>query len=254
MSDFGGLTLEDFWDPLLRALKLEVRVGFEPTIIESFAGSAIRPLWHRTINIIMDNLYEELELKQDCSFENIKQQYRILARIHHPDMGGDEEKFKKIKLAYEILSDPIKRAEYDKTGNFHFKPDLRVQARESLSQVFFAILPNFDPNSQNIIEIIKHDINSGIEILTNNKDQCNVYIEKLELTKSKINLRGESPDNLFYSFVDIQIQNKRNDISNFDTRIDIAREMLKIIDDYTYGFAELPNEILGGGGFKYEGN
>ena len=64
------------------------------------------------------NLYDELELSKDCTSEEIKQKYRLLAQIYHPDKAvfGDEEKFKRIKLAYETLSDPVKRAEYDSTG------------------------------------------------------------------------------------------------------------------------------------------
>jgi curved DNA-binding protein CbpA len=200
----------------------------------------------------MDNLYEELGLKQDCSFEDIKQQYRILARVHHPDMGGDEEKFKRIKLAYEVLSDPDRRKEYDTTGNFKPALDIQLQAKETLSQIFYSILPDFDPSKQNILEIIKLEITNGIITLNNNKTQCNVYIEKLELTKSKINIRNDLPDNLFGSFVDMQIQNKRNDLNHFDKRIEIANEMLKILENYTYGFAELP-EVITGGGFKYDG-
>lgn len=199
----------------------------------------------------MENLYEELGLTPDCSFDEIKQQYRILARIHHPDMGGDAEKFKKIKLAYEVLSDPERRKEYDRTGKFQPPPDVQAQARETLSQVFFAILPNFDPNSQNILELIRQDVQNGIQTLSNNKNECNVYIAKLELTKSKINIKDNILDNLFYSFVDIQLQNKRNDLNFLDTRISIAKEILKIIDNYSYGFTELPNVIMGGGGFNY---
>jgi len=198
----------------------------------------------------MDNLYEELDLTPNCSFEEIKQQYRILARIHHPDMGGDAEKFKKIKLAYEVLSDSERRTEYDRTGSFQPAMDIHVQARETLSQIVFSVLPNFDPNNQNIIEIIRNEIHSGIKTLASNKNDCNVYIEKLELTRSKINLNDNSMDNLFYSFVDVQIQNKHSDLNHIDKKILIAKEMLRILDNYSYGFTELPN-VVSGGGFSY---
>ena len=48
--------------------------------------------------------YLELEVSIDASDDEIKLQYRAMAMIHHPDKGGDEEKFKRIKEAYEILS------------------------------------------------------------------------------------------------------------------------------------------------------
>jgi DnaJ family protein A protein 2 len=46
----------------------------------------------------------------------IKKAYFALARVEHPDKGGDAEKFKKIQAAYEVLKDPEKREKYDRGG------------------------------------------------------------------------------------------------------------------------------------------
>jgi len=51
-----------------------------------------------------------------ASDAEIKKAYRKLAVKHHPDKGGDPEKFKEITRAYEVLSDPDKKAKYDKFG------------------------------------------------------------------------------------------------------------------------------------------
>lgn len=61
-------------------------------------------------------LYSNLNLQKDCSQSDIKKAYRKMAMKHHPDKGGDPEKFKEITKAYEILSDEEKRATYDKYG------------------------------------------------------------------------------------------------------------------------------------------
>jgi DnaJ-class molecular chaperone len=60
--------------------------------------------------------YEELELSVRCTKDEIKKSFKRLAMIHHPDKGGNEEKFKKISQAYETLSDDQKRKEYDSRG------------------------------------------------------------------------------------------------------------------------------------------
>lgn len=59
------------------------------------------------------NLYEILGVSQDASTEQINKAFRKLAVKHHPDAGGDQETFKQISQAYDVLSDPQKRAEYD---------------------------------------------------------------------------------------------------------------------------------------------
>ena len=61
----------------------------------------------------MENYYDILGVNETASPDEIKKTYRKLAMEHHPDKGGDEEKFKKISQAYDILGDDTKRQQYD---------------------------------------------------------------------------------------------------------------------------------------------
>lgn len=70
----------------------------------------------RSANVDTTKLYETLGVEKDADEKVIKKAYRKLAVKHHPDKGGDEQKFKEISAAYEVLSDPEKRAKYDKYG------------------------------------------------------------------------------------------------------------------------------------------
>ncbi len=64
--------------------------------------------------------YEVLQVSRDAELSTIKKQYRKLAKRFHPDKNpGDkeaEDMFKLIAEAYEVLSDPSKRREYDRYG------------------------------------------------------------------------------------------------------------------------------------------
>ena len=66
------------------------------------------------------DLYEVLGVARDASADDIKSAFRALARKYHPDVNQNkaeaEEKFKEIGEAYAILSDPEKRAQYDRFG------------------------------------------------------------------------------------------------------------------------------------------
>ena len=67
------------------------------------------------------DLYAVLEVGHDASGEELKRNYRRLARQYHPDNNpGDaaaEARFKEVSQAYEILSDPERRANYDRFGS-----------------------------------------------------------------------------------------------------------------------------------------
>ncbi|HJV44605.1 MAG TPA: molecular chaperone DnaJ [Bacillota bacterium] len=70
--------------------------------------------------------YEVLGLGRDASADDIKKAYRKLARQYHPDVNkaaDAEEKFKEVKEAYDILSDPQKKPLYDQYGHAGTDPN-----------------------------------------------------------------------------------------------------------------------------------
>ena len=61
--------------------------------------------------------YEVLGVSKSASADEIKKSFRKKAVEHHPDRGGDEEKFKELNEAYEVLKDESKRKRYDQFGH-----------------------------------------------------------------------------------------------------------------------------------------
>jgi len=90
------------------------------------------------------DLYKVLGVARDVEADALKKAYRKLARRHHPDVNpGDkasEDKFKEISEAYDVLSDPIKRRNYDEFGEVAlqggFDAEQARRAREAFGARF----------------------------------------------------------------------------------------------------------------------
>ncbi|MHB1952695.1 MAG: J domain-containing protein [Sulfobacillus sp.] len=76
------------------------------------------------------DLYEILRVPRTASKQDIQKAYLQLARQCHPDCGGDPRKFREVVLAFKVLSDQVKRAEYDGSLNATFD-ELRGPQRDT---------------------------------------------------------------------------------------------------------------------------
>jgi len=78
-----------------------------------------------TANVTKIDYYEVLSVSRDASDQELKTAYRKLAMQYHPDRNPDdpsaEGKFKECSEAYQVLSDPEKRAAYDRYGHAAFQ-------------------------------------------------------------------------------------------------------------------------------------
>ena len=87
----------------------------------------------------MENHYNTLGIAPNATEDEIKKIYRSLAMRFHPDRNqapGAEARFKAITKAYEILSDPVKREEYNQSVNHRIVLDAEAEAHALWRQVF----------------------------------------------------------------------------------------------------------------------
>jgi DnaJ-class molecular chaperone len=72
----------------------------------------------------MSDFYKTLGVNRNAKEDEIKKAFRKLSLQHHPDRGGDSEKFKDINEAYQTLGDKQKKAEYDNRGKSPFSQNM----------------------------------------------------------------------------------------------------------------------------------
>ncbi len=115
------------------------------------------------------NLYTILELNEKASIDEIKKSYRKLALKYHPDKCGDEEKFKEISNAYQILSDPIQKKLYD-LNKLNFNEFNYIDPY----LIFNGIFKNTNPS------IIKYVFNIFDKIDIKNTNNFNDFLNNLD--------------------------------------------------------------------------
>ena len=115
------------------------------------------------------DFYDILGVSKDATVSQIKKAYRKLALKYHPDKCGDEEKFKEISNAYQILSDPIQKKLYD-LNKINFNTFNYVDP----NIIFNSIFKNTNPN------IIKYVFNIFDKIDIKNTNNFNDFLNNLD--------------------------------------------------------------------------
>jgi curved DNA-binding protein CbpA len=183
------------------------------------------------------NPYTELDVPVDASLETIKQRYRTLAQMHHPDKGGDEELFKRIKLAYEILSDPIRRKQYDITGETT-TTNAKDEAVANLVQILLHVVPSFNVDQDDLIHIAEMETRTMLDLVNKDIGVTERYILNLEKVLSKLRIKTEG-ENILSSFITNQVKQRKQELVTFQHRVQVCNLMLEILKDYEYGLRNL---------------
>ena len=186
------------------------------------------------INIVMTtSLYDDLELPKTCTSEEIKQKYRILAQLHHPDKGGDVEKFKRMKLAYEVLSDPIKREHYDSTGDQYDDINLDSEVMARLAIMLSQFVQHINPEIDDLILKMRIEIRALQQLTNNAIVECNNLINKMNIISKKIKLKKEG-ENVLKSVIDKKILGLHTELIHHKRGLIVFARMLEVLEDYHF--------------------
>ena len=193
------------------------------------------------------SLYEELGLKKNATQVEIKSSYRRLVKQHHPDAGGEKEKFLAIQNAWETLNDPLKKREYDKNLFFLNQSsdfsDLNWQEKVNTKKYNSTIIDNevknwikniYNPINRFISQIIK-PLNQEIKELSADPyddELMDKFCRYINLSQKKI----EKVDQLYKS---ISVPNSISSIGlDLYHCFSQVKDSLSELDKYTQGYVD----------------
>jgi len=202
------------------------------------------------------NLYDTLGIDKTATQSEIKSAYRKKATEHHPDKNGgkESEEFHNVQLAYEVLSDPEERKQYDETGRYSNDPEwkkIRDRFYETLASVMFDIT-----DSQDILEVVKSLIRNKIG---QKQSEIMNYRDKLKRV-SKIIKRIKPKGSEDYLITALQNEIKMGNelIKSAEQHVEFLKKVVEYGDHYESS-EPIIRGLIGSGffvsmkpGFKYE--
>lgn len=108
-------------------------------------------------------LYSALEAAPDATDAQLKALFRKMSKRHHPDAGGDKERYQAITHAYDILKNPASRKVYDESGCLPLGSDkVRAHSFNMLTQALNQYLDKCpDPKRENLVDFLKYAVKAA---------------------------------------------------------------------------------------------
>lgn len=181
--------------------------------------------------------YKLFNLNKSASFEEIKRAYRSKASKTHPDKGGNEEEFKKLNNAYNILINPEKRKAYDE-GKEEFEPK-NSELNQLMPMIINRAINECNVKHDDIIDHMKTElqrIKSEIEANIQNQERNE---EKFKEVLKRIKRAPEKNDYI-KNFALNQIKDIENGIRLGNEKLEAVKEAEELIENYSYKIDQKP--------------
>ncbi|HIJ37903.1 MAG TPA: J domain-containing protein [Rhodospirillaceae bacterium] len=186
------------------------------------------------------DLYEILGIARNADTASIKAAYRKLAKIRHPDAGGDPEAFRLLKLAHDILSDPARRALYDETGQAPEPvntPDEDHRLNQAVSDLFFGVMLKVkNPQNEDVVLLMRAAANDRIRYFSGQISVLREVVDKIDLAISQIH--AVAGDNRLKEVAIARRDYLSKAIDNMISEQNLYAGILHFLDGYTFDVKE----------------
>lgn len=185
----------------------------------------------------MKNLYEILDVSQDADPDEIKKAYRRKAQQCHPDKeNGDEELFKKVKEAYEVLSDELKRKHYDETGELikEFEDSPVIQA---VIEIVLKLAAQLDIEHTDLIQVCRTNVEATQRQHEQHRNNIEGTAKRFRDTAARMKV-AEGEDNVIQQALLNEANNLDMQAKGVQVLLDIGDRILKMLEKYSYEYSD----------------
>lgn len=186
------------------------------------------------------SLYEALGVAKNATADAIKRAYRKKAHKAHPDKGGSEEAFHPIQKAYEVLSDPQRRAQYDQNGSTD-QQDNSTQMLSQIAALMLQILDKEDADYTDVMAIMRKTIGGAKAQAHNAILEMNAKVAKRRKAAKRFSKKKGGP-NVMVMLIEGEISKHLQMVESANAEIVRLNQMLEALEDYEYQFDQRPQQ------------
>lgn len=191
--------------------------------------------------------YKTLDLDRGASQAQIRSAFRKAAKQHHPDAGGDRQKFEEAMKANMILSDPQRRRKYDETGEID-----EASVEQSIPNAMQHIIGFFInaceqardddvPRDLDLVKLALEFFHKQIAEFEKNKSVGQRKVRLLRKVMKRFKVKdGEIENNILGVAFANHIRQHEQTIAGLDRHIQERKDALTLLKDYSFVVEKSP--------------
>lgn len=183
------------------------------------------------------NPYTTLGVPEDATDAVIKSAYKKLAMEHHPDRpgGGSHERMAEINWAYEVLSDPQKRAHFDQFGYDEGDNSAISPVEHGILQIWSDLIANnaFEPN-MDYIECIRNELMTRIREEQKEIAALEKRLPKFKKLRTHIVKKDGDTKTIFHIHIDKTIAAAESHLKAGKAKLDTMAQQIAYLKDFSF--------------------
>lgn len=183
----------------------------------------------------MTDLYAILGVAKTASKAAIKKAFRALAKKHHPDAGGDPARFDEISKAHTILTDDVKRARYDETGDTKEPEDtITPRAINMLIAVFGSIMNEPDVLTRDPLPFMRSAMADMKKDAVSVSEHTRKQMDHLIKVKARFTMKSDAGPDVIGGFIDQNLASLEQKMAVMNDQLVVSDKAISMIDAYTF--------------------
>ena len=188
----------------------------------------------------MTDPYDILGVERDADEAQLKAAYRKLAKVAHPDSGGDSQAFDNLQKAYALLLDPVRRKVYDDTGyDVEFADAAELQALVMIEKlVTDAVLDERAPGSFDPVAVMQDSLSEELRKARFSKSELERHASRIGLHLER--LAKESGRDVLAHMFRARIEAIGKAVAETEAKIKATERAADMLSGYVYDIDPTP--------------